>query len=417
MEKITLSNGFRIMLDYVDWARSCTMGIWVGSGSGYENESRAGFSHFIEHMIFKGTQTRSAFYIATQMDEIGGALNAYTTKEYTCFYCRSLTDHVDRAFDILGDMVTNPRLDEKDIELEKGVIVEEIAMYEDSPEDLCLDTFYENAWPGDPFGRNILGSRDTVNSATSQGLREHMSEFYVPERMVASFCGCFDKDSVIEACEKYFGSFKPTNNPIKKRDVTFAPFLKTINKDFEQNQLILGFKGIGADEDGRYTCSLLCNILGGSTSSRLFQRIREELGLVYSIDAFNAAYLNGGIIGISMGLSKKAEEQALKEVFSILQNYPQSITEGELHRAQEQAAASLVMGLEATPARASRMRRNELLFNSVEDEDSIIENYRSITTQEIRDAAQELLQLDKTALCCVGRVNKNSFYSGIIKNH
>lgn len=416
MEKITLSNGFRIMLDYVDWARSCTMGIWVGSGSGYEKESSAGFSHFIEHMIFKGTPTRSAFDIATQMDEIGGALNAYTTKEYTCFYCRSLTDHVDKAFDILGDMVTNPRLDEKDIKLEKGVIVEEIAMYEDNPEDLCLDTFYENAWSGDALGRNILGSRGTVNTATAQGLREHMSEFFVPERMVVSFCGCFDKDRVIEDCEKYFGSIKPTNNPIKKRQAVFTPFIKTVSKDFEQNQLILGLKGVGADDENRYACALLCNILGGSTSSRLFQRIREELGLVYSIDAFNASYLNGGIFAISMGLSKKAEEQALKEVFSILRDYPQSITLEELHRSQEQAAASLVMGLEATPARASRMGRSELLFNCVEDEDKIIENFRSITIEKIRAAAQELLRLENTALCCVGRVNKSSFYSDIIKN-
>ncbi len=416
MEKITLSNGFRIMLDYVDWARSCTMGVWVGSGSGFEDDNHAGASHFIEHMLFKGTSSRSAFDIATQMDEIGGALNAYTTKEYTCFYCRSLTDHVDKAFDIIGDMLTDPRLDEKDIDLEKGVIVEEIAMYEDSPDDLCLDTFYENAWAGNPFGRNILGSRDTVNAATAADLRKHMSEFYVPERMVASFCGNFDKDSVVAACEKFFGSAKPTNNPIKKQEISFSPFVKTISKDFEQNQLIVGLKGVGADDKNRYSSSLICSILGGSTSSRLFQRIREELGLVYSVDAFNAAYLNGGIFGISMGLAQKAEEQALKEVFKILRDFPQSITPEELSRAQEQAAATMVMGLEGTPSRASRMGRSELLFNFVEDEDKMIENYRAITYDEIKSDALALLDLNKVAFCSVGKVNEESFYSNIINN-
>ncbi|HZJ78489.1 MAG TPA: pitrilysin family protein [Clostridia bacterium] len=416
MEKITLSNGFRILLDYDNFARSCTMGIWVGSGSGYESPESSGASHFIEHMIFKGTPDRNSYEISTQIDEIGGALNAYTTKEYTCFYCRSLTDHVGKALDILCDMVKNPRLEPKDVETEKGVVLEEIALYEDSPEDLCLDTFYENSWFDNAFGRNILGSRETVNELNSEALRAHMAEFYVPERMVASLCGRFDKDAVISTFEKYFGSLKPTSNPIKRQSLGFSPFIKTINKDFEQNQIILGFEGIRADVEDRFACGLLCNILGGSSSSRLFQRIRENLGLVYSIGAFNAAYLNGGLIGISMGLSHKAEEQALTESLKILREFPHDISEKELSRVQEQAAAGLVMGLESTPARASRMGRSEILFNSVDSQDMLIENYRSVTLDNIRRVSEKLLNLEKIAICSVGKVYENDFYLSLISN-
>ncbi len=414
MEKLTLSNGFRVMLEEIDRARSCSMGVWIGSGSRFETPETAGISHFIEHMLFKGTESRSAADIAGQIDEIGGTLNAYTSKEYTCVYVRSLTDHVRKAFDIIGDMLTAPRLNESDIETEKGVIKEEIAMYEDSPEDLCMDMLYEGVWDGDMLGSNILGSRATVSAMTGGSVRKHLADFYVPERMVAAFCGRFDRTRVIEDCERFFGSMKPTGNPLKAEPAAYRPCVKTCKKDFEQTQISLGLPGFSSTDEKRYAVQLLCSILGASSSSRLFQRLREDLGLVYSIEAFNMPYLGSGLAGVSMGLSPKSEKKALDETLKIMSGIADSVTEKELSRAQEQAAASLVMGFESNAARAVRMGRCELLYGEVTDEDSIIESIRSVTLEQVSEIARNLMDFNQLSLCVVGRIGKNKNYGDVV---
>ena len=197
-ETITLENGLRIVLENNEHSKTCSTVIWIASGSGFETPETAGTSHFIEHMIFKGSKKRSALDIAVEMDEIGGYLNAYTAREATCFYARTLSEHMPKALDIVCDMVANPKLDAGDIELEKGVIKEEIAMYEDSPEDLCADVYYENVWAGSMLSSNILGTPETVDSVTKSSLEKHLAKFYVPERMVISFSGNFDEEKALE---------------------------------------------------------------------------------------------------------------------------------------------------------------------------------------------------------------------------
>lgn len=414
MEKITLTNGFRILLEPVKWAHSATMGIWVGSGSRYETEQNAGVSHFIEHMLFKGTARRSALEIAEQMDEIGGALNAYTTKEYTCFYARALDRHVGTAFDILCDMLTQPALAEKDMQTERGVILEELHMYEDSPEDICADRLYEGVWKGDMLGANILGGRKTVTALTAEDLRAYMRRFYTPERMVASICGRFDAQEIVRLCEKNFGALQNTGNPVAAEPAAYHRCIMLRKKDFEQTQLALAMPGIGAQDDRRFAMRLLMSILGTSSSSRLYQRIREELGLVYEIESFSASYLEAGILGIDMALSPRNEKKALREALRIMKGFAGSITQRELARSKEQYLSGLIMNLESTQSRASQMGRGELLYNEVKSVDELMERVRAVTLDELQALAEKFLRFDELSLSAAGRVKKERFYEELL---
>lgn len=414
MKKITLPNGLRILFDYVDWARSCTVSVCIASGSRYESGAALGAAHFIEHMLFKGTKTRSAFDISKQMDEIGGALNAYTTKEYTCIYARTLTDHIEKAVDIIGDMLNNSKIDRDDLELEKSVIKEEIAMYEDSAEDLCFDVFYENAWRTSTLGNNILGTRASVSGMTTDIIRKQLADFYVPERMTIAFCGKFDEERVHEQCEKYFGSLKNTGNLLMTEPADYHQTDTFIRKEFEQNQIVLGMNGLPREDKRTYALNLATGILGGASSSRLFQRIREELGLVYSIDAFNANYINAGLVGISMALAPKAEKKAISETLKIINGFSDSISNDELSRMKEQMAASVVMGLESTASRSANMARNELLYNKVESEDEIVEKIRRVSRDEVRAVAKEIFDLCNLSVCAVGKGRDAGHYRRII---
>lgn len=415
MEKITFDNGFRLLLEQDERAKSCAMGVWAASGSRFETSETLGLSHFIEHMVFKGTTTRSAFDIAALTDEFGGSLNAYTAKEYTCYYARALPEHVTAVFEVIGDMLTSPKLDDADIALEKGVVCEEISMYEDSPEDLCADALTGAVWRDDMLGRSILGTRETVGSFTRESLINHMGLMYVPERMTAAFCGKFSRDKVIDECEKFFGSMKNTGNPPEFSEAVYHPSTVCVRKSFEQNQLCLAYPGVSATDPRRHALNLLCSMLGSSSSSRLFQRLREELGLVYSVDSYAVMHINSGLIAISMGLSRDAEELAVRETMNIISSFASDVTHRELDRAKNQAKASLVMGLESVSAVTSRMGRNELLFGKVSSEDELITGIEGVTLDEIKEIARELFEPSRASICAVGKVGRKSLYCDLIK--
>ena len=244
-EKITFENGFRLLLSEDSRAKSCSMGVWVGSGSCYESDDTAGISHFIEHMVFKGSALYSSEDIASISDRMGGELNAYTDKECTCFYTRVLSADAPAAFELIAEMVTSPRLDADDLELEKGVVCEEIAMYESNPADLCADLFYLVAFPEHKLGKNVLGTRDSVNSMTPDMLRKHMDRFYSPASTVACFCGKFERDKIISLCKRYFSSSanKSAIPALTKAD--FCPGVHIFDKKTEQNQIVIGFSRVG----------------------------------------------------------------------------------------------------------------------------------------------------------------------------
>ncbi len=415
-ETITLENGLRIVLEKSENARTFSAVIWIASGSGYETSETAGTSHFIEHMIFKGSEKRSALDIAVEMDEIGGYLNAYTAREATCFYARTLSEHMPKALDILCDMVRNPRLDAEDIELEKGIIKEEIAMYEDDPEDLCTDTFYEKVWKNSMLGSNILGSVKAVEAVTKESLTAHMKKFYVPERTVISISGNFDKDAAIEICKNYFSDMKNTSFALNPICADFYPDIVPIKKDFSQNQLILGFEGVAAGTKSREPALLISSILGGTPSSRLFQHIRENLGLVYSIDTSCVSYLKSGIFTVCMGLSSKSEEKAISETIKIISEFADTVTEKELARAKEQAVTGFVMDLENPSSHASRNGRNLLFYNKEITEEEVIKNIRAVTLEEIKETASRIFDLSRISLCVAGKVKTKKAYDEIIKS-
>ena len=406
---ITLPNGLRLLLDEMPGAQSVAVNLCVLSGLRFEQPEQAGISHMMEHMLFKGTQSRTAREIAEQADDRGANLNAYTCKEYTCFYVRSLPEHLDPLLELLADMMHNSRLADGDLDMERGVVLEEIAMYEDLPDELVFDYFYDMVWQDHMLGKNILGTRKSLAALTCGDLRAHLRRLYTPGRMVISVCGKFDAEKTRGQLEALFGqtSMADAAQP-ETPTAAFSPGLFFARKHVEQNQIVLGFPGCAGSDARRYQASLLSTMLGGSTSSRLFQRLREELGLVYAVDFFNVHHVREGISGVSLGLGEKPQCQALAEVLKILREFPEAVTQQELKRAQEQAAAGLVMSLESGAARASRAACNLLLFDKLTPVEQSIASYRAVTLDEIRAFARELLNPENLALCVLGKITKKA---------
>lgn len=413
-EKITFENGFRLLLSEDSRAKSCSMGVWVGSGSCYESDDTAGISHFIEHMVFKGSALYSSEDIASISDRMGGELNAYTDKECTCFYTRVLSADASAAFELIADMVTSPRLDADDLELEKGVVCEEIAMYESNPADLCADLFYLVAFPEHKLGKNVLGTRDSVNSMTPDMLRTHMDRFYSPASTVACFCGKFERDKIIALCKRYFSS--PANKSaipvLTKAD--FCPGVHIFDKKTEQNQIVIGFSAPSLGSDSRFACQLIASMLGGSASSRLFRRLREEQGLVYSVDACASSYLSAGVFAVSMGVSRESEKKAVLTAAEVLREFPDTVTEGELDLARDHYLSGLIMSLESNSARAARYGTGELLLGGAISEKELEEKIRGVSIDEIRSLARSFSSLSDACICAVGRTAGAKFYNKVV---
>ncbi|MCM1391979.1 MAG: insulinase family protein, partial [Ruminococcus sp.] len=389
MELITLENGLRLITHKRDDLRSATLGIWVASGSRNETEENNGISHFIEHIVFKGSKKRSAFEIAEGMDRIGASVNAYTTKEYTFFYTRALDYQILSAADILFDMIKNPRLDENDIETEKGVIAEEIAMCEDDPSDVCFELNENVIFEGDPLSLQILGSKESIYSFRKENFKNHIKRYYVPERTVIGISGNFDEAAMLEKIKEYFSADANTGNPIENKKVPFKPAFTLKKRGFEQTHIAISFDGVGIEHEDLYAIQVCLFILGTGSSSRLNQRIREQLGLVYDISAWMGRYLGGGYIAISMSLSPDSEEAALRETCEIIRNLASSITEAELATAKEKLIASLIMSREQPQSQLSSFGYTQLMLSKFIDDDSIINGIRAITLEQTKATAEK----------------------------
>jgi len=406
---IVLPNKLRLLLDEMPGAQSVAVNLCVLSGLRFEAPGQAGISHMMEHMLFKGTESRSARELAEEADDRGANLNAYTCKEYTCFYVRSLPEHLAAMLELLADMLYHSNLAAADLDIERGVVLEELAMYEDLPEELVFDLFYNMVWPDHMLGRNILGTKESLAGLNSGDLRAHLDRFFTPERMVMAVSGKFDAGAVQTQIEGLFGQAPSgMEELLSTPKAEFTPGLRFTRKAVEQNQIVLAFPGCSGRDPLRYHASLLSTMLGGSTSSRLFQRLREELGLVYAVDFFNVHHMEEGISGVSLGLGEKTQCRALAEVLRILREFPATVTAQELRRAQEQAAAGMVMGLESAAARASRAACNVLLYNDCTPVEQSIAAFRAVTLDEMRGYARELLDPSKLALCVLGKVGKKA---------
>lgn len=391
IETFTLDNGVRIIMEKIPTVRSVALGVWIGTGSKFENPEWNGISHFIEHMLFKGTTTRSAKQIAESFDEIGGNVNAFTSKEYTCYYARVLDEHASVALDILADMYFNSVFDKQELEKEKKVVIEEIRMYDDTPDDLVHDLVAKACYEGHPLGASILGTEDVLNSLTRDDLNRYIDARYTPEQTVITVAGNFD-DTLRDAIAKHFcGYARTTAELISNVTPTFSGGTVWRKKETEQAHLCLSYPGFQVGHPDIYSLILMNNVLGGSMSSRLFQEVREERGLAYSVFSYHSSFQNTGTFTLYAGTATKQ----LEEVYTVMLNTVAKlrdggITEDELRKGKEQLKGSLMLSLESTNSRMSRLGKNELLLRRHLTLDQIIEQVEAVTTDSVKRVASAI---------------------------
>lgn len=404
MEKIVLDNGVRVILNKQDTTKSSCFGVWVKSGSVYETNKLNGISHFIEHMVFKGTKTRSYYDISNEMDAIGGQLNAYTAKEYTCFYAKALSEHVTKAFDIVADMIINPKFDNADIELEKGVVLREIYMSNDMSDEKVAENLYQKVWSHHPLGQPILGTEESLSNFTSKDLRDYMQQNYSSDKIVISISGNFDKDAFLELVYKYFKDLKKSSNELILKPLVYKKSLVfEENLELEQTHICMCFPGFSAFDVNKNSLNLLNVIVGGSSSSRLFREIREELALVYSIYSSSVCYNSGGLFEIQTATDHNMAQRTFNKIVEILKELKNGVTKEEFSRAKEQLKSSVIMGLESTSSKASFFGRSEILKNKIKSEDELLNELNSITFESVNRIAKEIIDFDKMSISIIGK--------------
>jgi predicted Zn-dependent peptidase len=388
INKHTCKNGVRIVLEHIPTVRSVAIGVWIGTGSRNENSETNGISHFLEHMFFKGTKTRSAKEIAESFDSIGGQVNAFTSKEYTCYYAKVLDNHSQFALDVLADMFFNSTFVEEELKKEKNVVLEEIKMYEDTPDDIVHDLLSRAVYGDHPLGYPILGTEETLNTFTGETLKEYIHERYTPENVVISIAGNVE-DSFIHEVEKYFGSYEGGKNESVGNIPVFHSNRLSRKKETEQAHLCIGFEGLKVGHEDVYSLVILNNVLGGSMSSRLFQEVREQRGLAYSVFSYHSAYQDNGVVTVYGGTGAKQLDMLFETIQETLEKLKQDgITEKELTNTKEQLKGSLMLSLESTNSRMSRNGKNELLLKRHRSLDEIIDLIDLVSKQSVDEMAR-----------------------------
>lgn len=392
-DELTLSNGLRVIAERIPHFRSVSVGLWIGAGSMYETAEDNGLSHFVEHMLFKGTQRRSAREIAQEMDAIGGQMNAFTAKECTCYYAKVMDEHFENGIDLLSDLLLNAKLDPTEFEKERGVILEEISMVEDTPEDIVHDLLSAAHYEGQALAMPILGSSEQIRSVTPQMLTRFRDTHYRPDNTVLSVAGNYQLDRLHDLAERYLGQWSPAEQPEAVRSPEgYTPRMLRRDKDIEQMHLCLGYPGVPQGSPDIYGLSILNNLLGGGMSSRLFQRIREELGMAYSVYSYPTLYPGSGMFTIYAGSSPenapKVIEQIAEEVALLLE---QGITDQEFVQAREQLKGSYILGLESASSRMSSIGRSKLLMNRAQSEDEILARIAGVAQSDVMRIAREIL--------------------------
>ena len=385
-EIIKLSNGLRVVLENISHVKSVTAGVWIGAGSYRETAGNNGISHFIEHMLFKGTKNRTAKQIAEEIDDIGGQINAFTGRDCTCFYAKVLFNHVDIAVDVISDMLFNSLFDDGDLALERSVVAEEISMYEDAPEEVVHDLLTEQAWRGSPFGQSILGTKEILESITKENIQAYMAENYTPENSVFSVVGSFERGRLIALLEEKFGGWASSSAPLGVIDVPkFYSAHAEVSKDIEQAHLCLGYKAIERGHELAYPLMVVNTILGSGMSSRLFQNIREEKGLVYSIYSYQSIFEETGLFTIYAGMNPARLGQVRELIEAEIKRLKtDSISDYELQKCKEQLKGSLILGLESTSARMHSFGQSLLLTGRIQTLDETVEKIDSVDLDKVR---------------------------------
>jgi predicted Zn-dependent peptidase len=383
--KSTLGNGLRIVTERIDSVKSISVGIWVKTGSRNEKKELAGVTHFLEHMLFKGTEKRTAFEIAQSMESVGGYLNAFTSSEYTCYYARCVDEQLGRALDVLSDMVLNPSFPEEEVEKEKKVVIEEMKMYRDSPDDYLFEAFTTKMFQDHALGRPVLGFEDTVSAFTRQDLYDYMSDRYRPDNLLVAVAGNVDHDEVVQLVSSYFEDKPPlkTTHEAQPLDV-FHPEKLALTKPIEQTHYILGRRGMHFDHENKYQLLLANTVLGGGMSSRLHQNVREKYGYCYSIQSFNQSYSDSGIWGVYVGTDKDYVDHVHELVVTELDKIrTELIPDQEFSEAKSQLKGKLLLSQENTSNRMMRLAKSELYFERFVTLDELEEHIDKVTAEEV----------------------------------
>jgi predicted Zn-dependent peptidase len=402
LRQTTLPNGFRIVTEHMPGLKSASVGIWVTAGGRHERAEQNGIAHFLEHMAFKGTKTRSALQIAESIEDVGGYINAYTSREMTAYYARVLENDVPLALDVIADIVLNPVFDQREIEVERGVILQEIGQALDTPDDVIFDWLQEASYPDQPFGRTILGPSERVASFSRDDLTGFVAEHYGPDQMILSAAGGVDHDRIVAEATAIFGGLRAVGNALIQ-PAAFAGGERREVKDLEQVHFALAFEAPGYRAPDVYTAQVYATALGGGMSSRLFQKIREERGLCYSIFAQSGAYEDTGQITLYAGTSEDEIGELTRLTLDELKRSADDMTEAEVARARAQLKAGLLMGLESPSSRAERSARLLAMWGRVPDLDEAVARIDAVSMAGVRAYAGEMVQA-RAALALYGPV-------------
>lgn len=402
----TLANGIRVITEPMPAVRSVAAGVWIGTGSRSESPAENGISHFIEHMVFKGTPGRSAEDIAREMDSLGGHLDAFTGRELVGFNVKVLDEHVPAALDVLADMLRNPKFQAEDIEKEKSVILEELKMETDNPESLVHDLFVRNFWIRHPLGQPILGSRKTINSFNSEVLARYHREFYSPANMTITAAGNLEHAKFLDQVDRLFGGMPAGGREVQHvPPAPGAPIILKNRRSLQQVQVCLGMPIHPATHPLRFACYTLNVILGGGMSSRLFQNIRERQGLAYAIFTELHSYMDAGTFLISAGTSPEKLNALLDSALAELRRLKEEpVAADELHRAKEYMKGSLLLSLESTSSRMGNLARQWLNHRRFFSLDEIAASIDAVTSEQVQEIATEFFQPERMGLSLLGRL-------------
>lgn len=414
-KKSVLPNGIRVVSETIPYVKSVSMGVWLATGSRFEEEYNHGVSHFIEHLMFKGTARRSAKDIAEIVDAVGGQLNAFTAKECTCYYLKVLDSHADLAMDILSDMLLASKFAEEDIERERQVVLEEVHMYEDSPDELVHDIHLDTVWPVHPLGRNILGTTDSIERFNRDSVMKYYHDFYTPDNLVIAAAGNISHEEFVGLVARYFSDFKGQKRKLAITTPAFAPARTIINKDSEQVHICLGALSVPLENPQIYPVYIFNNMLGGGISSKLFQAIREERGLAYSIYSYQNSYKDAGLLTVYAGTRPGNVNQVLDLIIENLKDFKmKGITEQELTKSKEQIKGSLLLGLESSSSRMSRIGKMEVTLEKFVSLDEVVSKIDRVTLADVNQMIEQMLVAEKlcfTALGPADSLNINTDFS------
>ena len=410
IKKTILDNGIRVITERIPYASSVSIGIWVANGFRHERRESNGVAHFIEPLLFKGTERRSSLDIAREIDSVGGVLNAFTSREYVCYYAKVLDKFLPKAVDLLTDIFLHSTFDAEEIEKERRVVLQEINMMEDTPDDLIHDLFHQHFWKGHPLGMSILGDAESVTGLSRDAIVAYKNLMYRGDDIIVTAAGNLTHDQLIKLLEEHLHSVEPGNGRVASAPPVYERRIELIEKDLEQIHVCLGLKGVQQSHPQRYDAFIMNAILGGSMSSRLFQEVREKSGLAYSVYSYIASHADAGSLVVYAGASPENSTELLEIMLREIGRFKsEPVPDLQLDGAREQLKGNLLLSLESSDNRMSRLAKNEIYFGTPLPLSEIMDGFDRVSSESIQSLAGEILDNSALTLVMLGRVGTPSF--------